>query len=57
MKRANVLLIAVALIAGIVGCGQPGEYTPMVAAGLFHTAGLKSSGGVVAVGSNDWGQW
>lgn len=56
VKRVSILLTAVALIAGTVGCGQPVEYTPMVAAGLFHTAGLKSNGRVVAVGSNDWGQ-
>ncbi len=32
------------------------EYTPMVAAGLYHTVGLKSDGTVVAVGLNDDGQ-
>jgi alpha-tubulin suppressor-like RCC1 family protein len=32
------------------------EYTPMVAAGWYHTVGLKSDGTVVAVGYNDYGQ-
>jgi len=31
----------------------PGDYTPMVAAGAFHTVGLKSDGTVVAVGYCD----
>jgi len=46
-----IMLIMVALIAGMVGCGQR-EYTPMVAAGGFHTVGLKSDGTVVATGAN-----
>jgi len=33
-----------------------GEVTPMVAAGSYHTVGLKSDGTVVAVGDNDIGQ-
>ena len=49
-----IMLIMVALIAGMVGCGQPAEYTPMVAAGGYHTVGLKSSGTVVAVGPPYW---
>ena len=41
----------------MVGCGQPEpEYTPMVAAGYYHTVGLKSDGTAVAVGHNDYGQ-
>ncbi len=32
------------------------EYTPMVAAGISHTVGLRSDGTVVAVGDNYWGQ-
>ena len=47
----STLLITVALIAGIVVYGQPEpEYTPMVAAGMYHTVGLKSDGTVVATG-------
>ena len=33
-----IMLVMVALIAGMVGCGQPAEYTPMVAAGYYHRA-------------------
>jgi len=33
-----------------------GPVTPMVAAGYWHTVGLKSDGTVVAVGGNDYGQ-
>jgi hypothetical protein len=33
-----------------------GEVTPMVAAGYYHTVGLKSDGTVVAVGDNTHGQ-
>ena len=33
-----------------------GEVTPMVAAGIRHTVGLKSDGSVVAVGDNCYGQ-
>ena len=36
--------------------GEELECIPMVAAGGFHTVGLKSDGTVVAVGYNDWGQ-
>ena len=60
MKRISIFLIMVALIAGMMGCGEPGEppseYTPMVAAGYYHTVGLRSDGTVVAVGWNDDGQ-
>ena len=57
MKRISIFLIAVALIAGMVGCGQPEpEYTPMVTAGGYHTVGVKFDGTVVAVGWNDDGQ-
>ena len=35
---------------------QKTRYTPMVAAGMHHTVGLKSDGTVVAVGRNDAGQ-
>ena len=51
-----IMLIMVSLIAGMVGCGQPAEYTAMVAAGDEHTVGLKSDGTVVAVGWNKLGQ-
>ena len=33
-----------------------GQVTPMVAAGGYHTVGLKADGTVVAVGQNDHGQ-
>ena len=57
VARVSTFLIAVALIVGMVGCGQPGtEYTPMVAAGGYHTVGLKSDGTVIAVGRNWAGQ-
>ena len=32
------------------------ETTPMIAAGKYHTVGLKSDGTVVAVGGNSYGQ-
>jgi uncharacterized repeat protein (TIGR02543 family) len=32
------------------------EYIPMVAAGGYHTVGLKHNGRVVAMGDNDYGQ-
>jgi alpha-tubulin suppressor-like RCC1 family protein len=58
-----IMLIVVALIAGMVGCGQAEpkpqpqlECTPMVAAGGRHTVGLKSDGTVVALGWNGDGQ-
>jgi len=54
-----IMLIALVLITGMVGCVQPElelEYTPMVAAGEDHTVGLKSDGTVVAVGDNSRGQ-
>jgi alpha-tubulin suppressor-like RCC1 family protein len=57
IARVSIFLITVALIAGMVGCGQPGtEYTPMVAAGDSHIVGLKADGTVVAVGYNEYGQ-
>jgi len=50
-----IMLVTVALIAGMVGCGQPGfECTPMAAAGTYHTVGLKADGTVVAVGPSYW---
>jgi len=33
-----------------------GQVTPMVAAGYYHTVGLKADGTMVAVGSNYYGQ-
>jgi len=53
-----MFLVTVALIAGMVGCGQPAEYTPMVAAGGGHTVGLKTDGTVDATGGGayDYGQ-
>ena len=59
VARVSIFLIAVALIAGMVGCAQPEpepECTPMVAAGDVHTVGVKDDGTVVAVGSNYYGQ-
>ena len=56
MKTVGILLIAVALVAGMVGCSEPAPCTPMVAAGYSHTVGLKADGTVVAVGNNDYGQ-
>jgi alpha-tubulin suppressor-like RCC1 family protein len=32
------------------------QYHPLVAAGEFHTVGLKADGTVVAVGDNSFGQ-
>ena len=32
-----------------------GNVTPMVAAGYYHTVGLKADGTVVAAGDNDYG--
>jgi alpha-tubulin suppressor-like RCC1 family protein len=56
MAKASIFLVAVALIAGMVGCGQPAQYTPMVTGGGWHTVGVKSDGTVVAVGDNTYGQ-
>jgi len=61
VARVSIFLIAVALIAGMVGCSQPAppiEPPPlsMVAAGLFNTVGVKDDGTVVAVGDNSDGQ-
>ena len=57
VARIGIFLIAVALIAGMVGCGQPEpEYNPMVVTGYQHTVELKSDGTVVAVGYNYDGQ-
>jgi len=57
LAKVCILLVTVALIAGMVGCGQPGtEYTPIVDAGGCHTVGLKSDGTVVTVGDNKHGQ-
>jgi alpha-tubulin suppressor-like RCC1 family protein len=62
LASVGIFLVAVAFVAGMIGCGNGGggdgeaEYTAMVAAGEFHTVGLKSSGTVVAVGDNSDGQ-
>jgi alpha-tubulin suppressor-like RCC1 family protein len=51
------MLIMVASMAGIVGCGGlKSQYTPMVAAGESHTVGLESDGTAVAVGWDYFGQ-
>ena len=57
VKRISIFFITSALIVGMVGCGQPEpEYTLMVAAGYYHTVGLKSDGTAVAVGNKYYGQ-
>ena len=50
-----VMLIMVALIGGMAGCGQR-ESIRMVATGELHVVGLESNGRVVAVGDNYYGQ-
>jgi hypothetical protein len=55
-----IMLIALVLIAGMVGCEQPElelECTPMVAAGRDHTVGLKADGTAVSVGPYDIDGW
>jgi len=43
----DIFLLTVALIAGMVGCGQAAPpCTPTVAAGYAHTVGVKSDGTV-----------
>ena len=61
VARVSIFLVMAALIAGMVGCGQPApplepQYIPVVAAGDEHTVGLKDDGTVVAVGWNAYGQ-
>ena len=57
LARVGIILITVALIAWMVDSVQPeAEYTPIIAAGQYHTVGLKSDGTVVAVGDNYDGQ-
>ena len=57
LARVGIFLITAALIAGMVGCGQPElEYASMVAAGGYRTVGLRADGTVVAVGWDDYGQ-
>ena len=46
------------LLLNVTGCGSAPAtryYTPMVAAGGYHTVGLKTDGTVVAVGENGYG--
>jgi len=63
MRRVSILLITVALIAGMVGCEQapsPFGYPPYpithIACGEHHTVGVKIDGIAVAVGSNRYFQ-
>ena len=57
LKRVSIFLIAVALIAGMVGCREPAPpHASIVSAGTYHTVWLKPDGTVVAVGNNDYGQ-
>jgi hypothetical protein len=55
VARVSIFLIAVALIAGMVGCGGRTNII-QVDAGGWHTVGLRSDGTVVAVGDNTSGQ-
>jgi len=63
VSRVGIFLIAVTLIAGMVGCGNGGggdgetESIAMVAAGSGgHIIGLKSDGTVVAAGNDTYGE-
>ena len=57
LSMALVLsLIVPASLLNIASAMAQGAVTPMVAAGVGHTVGLKSDGTVVAVGFNDYGQ-
>ena len=55
IKRFGIFLIAVTLIAGMGGCGQP-EHISMLVIDDGHTMGLKFDGTVVMVGWNEYGQ-
>ena len=48
-----ILSLSVLNTASVMAQGQT---TPMVAAGQYHTVGLKSDGTALAVGDNYWGQ-
>jgi alpha-tubulin suppressor-like RCC1 family protein len=59
LTRVPSLLITVALIAALAGCGSaatPAQYSLTISQAGYHTVGLKSDGTVVAVGDNDYGQ-
>jgi NOL1/NOP2/fmu family ribosome biogenesis protein len=55
-SRAAMTMITVNGNCTIVASFEEAIFTPMVAAGGFHTLGLKSDGTVVAVGYNEYGQ-
>ena len=55
IKRFGIFLIAVTLIAGMVGCGQP-EHISMLVIEDGHTMGLKFDGTVGAADSNEYEQ-
>jgi hypothetical protein len=51
MESVGILLLAVALIAGMAGCTErltEFECSPVFATGAFQTVGLQSDGKVVA---------
>jgi len=56
-RSINHLAIDSSSFASAMALNTPqGNVTPMVAAGLIHTVGVKSDGTVVAVGNNEEGQ-
>ena len=51
-----VLMLTVFLSPLLVPVNSWGLSKPQVSAGMYHTAGLKSDGTLVAVGYNSYGQ-
>ncbi|HSW57360.1 MAG TPA: hypothetical protein VLH15_03080 [Dehalococcoidales bacterium] len=59
IRKTLPVLILVALLMTLMGAAVPAQAfstSPMVAAGAYHTVGLKSDGRVVAVGDNSENQ-
>jgi alpha-tubulin suppressor-like RCC1 family protein len=61
VARVSIFFVTVALIIGMVGCDQSAppvepQYITQVAAGGYHTVGLKSDSTAVAVGDKRYGQ-